>query len=237
VQLLHAGPAVEQPRQLVVPGVVREELKRIGLADSGAHNPLPGGGQELWDGGSLLFGPDDEPGPDHIEIHHRMVAATLSAPEPVCHDETASVAISVEVENLGPHGGYQGVGGLRLYHADGTELERDLVVQDPPVGHVQTLTVGADVDPEDLFNGDIVVWMDLETYHFNPETPAHNEGTQWEARDFEASYAFGTEGCDASIDLTKSVDVDEAEAGDTVEYTLIAENTGGVAHRRGDHRR
>lgn len=166
------------------------------------HEPLPGGGQTLWDGGTLVF-PADTEGAGGGELHYvnRVIAAQLIAARPTCDDGTAQITVQVHAQLDGPNPGVgKYYGGLRLYNSrTGEYFAYDPVAVEgakPQPGYAHTMSLTSQVLAQDLANGNILVWLALETY----ETPAPDRDPadgpkQWTTSDFQASYSYGTEGC------------------------------------------
>ncbi|MCF3960616.1 hypothetical protein [Streptomyces fuscigenes] len=126
-------------------------------------NTTAGQGAPLWAGGSLVLGPD--PACDHGSNSHRAVAATLAAGAAGATG-TVNLTASVHVHLDGPVAGVNGDGRLGLWDATtGTRLAYVSVVSSAPVGYDKILTVTAPVDAAALAAGQIVVSLDLETYH------------------------------------------------------------------------
>src|SRR5690606_5945865 len=165
------------------------------------HEPLPGGGQTLWDGGTLIF-PADTEGAGGGELHYvnRVIAAQLIAARPECDDGTAQITVQVHAQLDGPNPGVaKYYGGLRLYNQrTGEYFAYDPVAAEgakPQPGYAHTMSLTSQVLAHDLASGNILVWLALETY----ETPAPDRDPadgpkQWTTSDFRASYSYGTEG-------------------------------------------
>ncbi|MEW2066647.1 hypothetical protein [Streptomyces sp. NPDC007346] len=161
--------------------------------------PLPGGGQSLWDGGTLTF-PADTAGTGGTDKTHRAVAALLTAPLPVCDNGQVTVTASVDVENLGPSKGFITDGYLKLGLADGMILAVT-ASQETPAGAVRTLTVTAAIDSALLAAGQGAVYLDRETY---------DEGSQktWEARNFTWAVLDAPDPADCVVPFLRTVITD-----------------------------
>lgn len=184
--------------------------------------PPPGTGQILFDGGEIIFPQDWS---CSICQQYATVVASLQATEPACHDNTATVTISVQVENLGPTGGRVYSGALRLI-GDGAPADwvsRTLAspaTTNHPVGTARILSVTASVPADDLIAGRIYAELDLETIDSrNPKN--------WRADQFEATYAFDTSSCAAGITIEKSGSgPNPLSLNDPIDYTFLVTNTG-----------
>src|SRR5690606_25190938 len=169
-----------------------------------AHLSRDGGGQTLWDGQPLQFGPDPD-GQDECESGvrylYRDISAQLIAARPSCDDGTAQITVSVHVELQGDNpAGYTYFGGLRLYNARTEEwFASDLVTSPDPQhlqpGHQETLHLQAQVLAQDLADGNIYTYLALETWEDIPGGSGQFAPTEWTASDFQASYSYNTEGC------------------------------------------
>lgn len=163
-------------------------------------SPLAGGGQALWNGGSLSF-PQDTTAAGTCDPHGfqvlRGVAATLQAPRPSCDDGTVTITLSVRVTNNGPHAGAPNYNGsLRLHRTDtGERLALSPMLTATPAGAPRTLTATATVPADLLAAGQLVSVLDLETY----DSTGGNTGAAWTADQFTASYAYGITGCETQF--------------------------------------
>ncbi|MGW5925241.1 hypothetical protein ACWF2L_03205 [Streptomyces anulatus] len=123
-----------------------------------------GEGAAVWPGGSATLGPDPTCPGGQAEVLRtigvRLTAGSTAATEPV------PVTVSLRVTNNGPNPGRGGDGRFGLWDATtGTRLTYTAVASSAPVGHVQTLTLTANVPAAALAAGDIVAVLDLETFH------------------------------------------------------------------------
>lgn len=178
----------------------------------------PGGGAALWSGGAINFGPDVSTGPGITQVH-RFVAGTLQATPPTCTDGTVHLSLSVEAQNLGPGAACSGAGRFRLFRvSDGAVLSAGTPLFGTPVGDTEVLIIEADIPAADLTAGNVAVWLDVETFQTGaPCVPP--DGRQWQARNFTASYVYGTEGCETQFFRTILTDCETGETIATVDTT------------------
>ncbi|AIV35615.1 hypothetical protein [Streptomyces sp. CCM_MD2014] len=154
------------------------------LPAGGAHVALPGGGADLWSGGTLVFPADpDATAGDGSQVY-RSVAATLQADRPACDDGTATVTASVHVHLDGPTdaGGYPGA--FHLVDGSGTDIALDAPPTDTVSGYDGVLVVSGTVPAADLAAGTVTLVLSLETFQ--------SGGKAWTTDGFTADYVFGT---------------------------------------------
>lgn len=178
----------------------------------------PGGGGALWTGGVINFGPDAGGGPGITQVH-RYAAATLQAVPPSCTDGTVHVSLSVQVLNQGPGAGCSGAGRFRLYRvSDGAVLASGSPLFNTPAGATEHLTIEADVAAAELTAGNVAVWLDVETWQTGTCAPPDNK--VWQASNFTAAYAYGTDGCETQFLRTLVTDCQTGEILATVDTTV-----------------
>ncbi|MFG2927967.1 hypothetical protein [Streptomyces achromogenes] len=142
--------------------VVDDSVTTLGL---GRTNPdLPGSHAALWSGGALTYPADPNASAGDNGQVYRTAVGRITATPSNCQGATGTLTVSVRVTQNGPGAGVLQVGGLGLYRGT-TRIATDNVMQNAPVGHVETLTVSAPVTAADLASGDLYVALGLETFH------------------------------------------------------------------------
>lgn len=177
----------------------------------GAFAPLPGGGSDLWDGGTLEFPQEPDASAGDGEQIYRQVAGQITA-TPECGDR-GSVTVSVRVRNDGPSAGAGTTGGLRLLLGD--ELVGVVgVPTGAPVGYDEVLTATANsVTADDLAAGALVAEVWLETFHVNPKS--------WTVSEYTVDVDFGA--CETQFMRTRVTDCETGETLSTIDTTLDGE--------------
>ncbi|MEU4228297.1 hypothetical protein AB0F17_28720 [Nonomuraea sp. NPDC026600] len=203
-----------------IPTVTNLGTQFIANTSNAVFQQRPGGGGALWTGGQVNFGPDVDPVLPGISQLHRYASATVQATPPSCTDGTATLAFSVQVQNIGPGAGCSGVGRFRLFKiSDGSTLAAGSSPPiNTPVGVLYTLTINANVSAADLSAGNIAVWLDLETWQTAGCPPPDSKA--WQASNFTAAYAYGQEGCETQFFRTVVTDCETGETLATVDTTV-----------------
>lgn len=189
------------------------------ITASDPHNPgvgtepLPGGAQALWNGGTLTIPADSGPGPGHSSQHLRLFAATVQADRPVCDTGIATVTASIHVERTGPDPGFALVGSWNMWSA-GTHVSRARPVAHTPVGYSDVLTVSATVPAAVLAAGDVELVGYLETYH----GPNHAGG--WVVDAFTVNVEYDQAGCSTQIYAQVTTECDTGQVL-SISYTTL----------------
>lgn len=125
--------------------------------------PLPGSYTALWTGGALSFPADaDGSAGDGSQVYRAATGALAIAED--CDGGTATVAVSLQVENLGPGTGRATSGRLELWNGT-TRVGMSALLNNTPPNQPQTLTATADVTVEDIKAGQVTATLWLETFH------------------------------------------------------------------------
>ncbi|MFD0208934.1 hypothetical protein ACFVH9_07340 [Streptomyces hirsutus] len=179
-------------------------------------NQHPGGGQALWDGGTVTI-PARASGAGGCTPNQWLagLAATLQAPRPSCDSGTVTVTVSVAARNNGPAAAAVNyAGSLRIHRTDtGARLaDSGSALGGTPAGTVRTMTATAvNVPAALLAAGQIVVALDVESWD-----QTGNTGAAWLLSNFVAVYEFQQEGCETQF-LRRIVT--DCETGETVSVT------------------
>ncbi|PWI06526.1 hypothetical protein DIZ27_32820 [Streptomyces sp. NWU339] len=180
-------------------------------------NQHPGGGQALWDGGTVTI-PARASGAGSCTPNQWLtgVAARLQAERPSCDSGTVTITVAVAARNNGPSAtAVNYAGSIRLHRTDtgarlansGTDTLRSM-----PAGTVRTMTTTAVGVPAALLAaGQIVVALDVEAWD-----QTGNTGSAWLLSNFTASYEFQQDGCETQF-IRKIVT--DCETGETISVT------------------
>lgn len=175
-----------------------------------AFASLPDGGQDLWNGGTLVFPEDENASEGDGKQVYRTVGARITA-DPVCGD-SGTLKFSVQVRNDGPNPGVGTTGDLRLLR-NGKTMEVDWVAGSAPVDHEQTLTVSVPVTAGDLQSGDLLAALSLETYQDGPKS--------WTVDEF--TILVDWDGCETQFLRTLSTDCETGEVVSVSDTTFDGE--------------
>lgn len=140
---------------------------------------LPGGGQALWDGGTLIFPADPDGSAGDGGQVNRWVNATITAPAPACDDGTGTATVTISVDVTPDDWACGGFGFFGLYGPDGAIATTGPGLGDRgPSGAGRTIhrTVSGVVRSADLAAGRIVAWLNLRTYINNVTTQSNGQG-------------------------------------------------------------
>ncbi|MBL0777840.1 hypothetical protein G6541_11070 [Streptomyces albidoflavus] len=179
-------------------------------------NQHPGGGQPLWDGGTVTI-PARASGAGGCTPNQWLagLAATLQADRPTCDSGTVTITVAVAARNNGPSAAAANyAGSLRLHRTDtGARLaDSGSALGSTPAGTVRTLTATATGVPAALLAaGQVVVALDVESWD-----QTGNTGSAWELSNFTAVYEYQQDGCETRF-LRKIVT--DCETGQTVSVT------------------
>ncbi|MEW2066645.1 hypothetical protein [Streptomyces sp. NPDC007346] len=186
-------------------------------------NPLPGGGQPLWDGGSVIA-PAHSSGAGGCTLTQWLtgLAATLQADRPACDSGTVSLTVSVNALNQGPSASAVNyAGSLRLHRTDTGQRLADSgsILGGTPAGTARTMSATAvDIPAELLEAGQIVVALDVEAWD-----QTGNTGAAWALSEFTAEYEFQQDGCAQQFLRTVVTDCQTGETLTVVDTTLDGE--------------
>lgn len=163
------------------------------------------GAQALWDGGNLDLPPGTSPQPGTVGSVNSL-AATITAPRPVCDAGTARVTVSVAVQQTGPDDGCGPTGHLRLFNGT-TQTALTVLPPGTAAGWSAALTVEANVPAADLAAGRIAVAVALDAYDDSPTvcTPSPRR-TGWMLSAFTAAVEYDQAGCATQFLRTVTVD-------------------------------
>ncbi|MGA5340403.1 hypothetical protein ACPCK3_14770 [Streptomyces griseoincarnatus] len=173
----------------------------------------PGEGAPVWEGGSVVLGPDPACPTSGSGDTMRTIGVQLKAGSPTA---TAPVplTVSLRVTNNGPNPGVVGDGRFGLWNAaTGTRLTHVNVQNSAPVGHQQTLTLTANVPAAELAAGQIVAVLDVETYQGAGEKA-------WTVDQFEWSAEVPAAECETQFLRTVVTDCETGETVSTTDTTL-----------------
>ncbi|MGJ3558853.1 hypothetical protein ACR6C2_07690 [Streptomyces sp. INA 01156] len=179
-------------------------------------NQHPGGGQPLWDGGTVTI-PARISGALSCTPNQFLagLAARLQAPRPSCDSGTVTLTVAVAARNSGPSATAANyAGSLRIHRMDtGARLaDSGSALGSMPANTTRTLTATAVSVPAALLAaGQIVVALDVETWD-----QTGNTGAAWLLSNFTASYEFQQEGCETQF-LRRIVT--DCETGETLSVT------------------
>ncbi len=179
-------------------------------------NQHPGGGQTLWDGGTVTV-PARASGAGGCTPNQWLagLAASLQAPRPSCDSGTVTITVAVAARNNGPSATAANyAGGLRIHRADtGARLaDSGSALGTMPAGTVRTMSATAVSVPAALLAaGQIVVALDVEVWD-----QTGNTGSAWLLSNFVAAYEFQQAGCETQF-LRKIVS--DCETGETISVT------------------
>lgn len=141
---------------------------------------LAGGGQALWDGGTLAFPGDPDGSAGNGGQVNRWVNATLTAAAPGCDDGTGTATVTVSVDVTPDDWACGGFGYFAIFGPDGSSLANSGVGLGDrgPIGAGETLTrtLSAEVSAADLAAGRIVVWLNLRTFVSAVESQTNGQG-------------------------------------------------------------
>lgn len=170
--------------------------------------PLPGAYTALWGGGVLSFPaePDGAAG-DGVQIY-RAATGQLSLAE-TCEGGTATVTVSVRVENLGPGWGVANSGRMELWNG-AVFVAASQTLNSTRTGEPQTLSLTGQVPVDDIKAGLVTVVLWLETFHTAPKA--------WRADQFTVDAELG--GCAVQFLRTVTVDCETGEVLTTSDTTL-----------------
>ncbi|PSK57984.1 hypothetical protein B0E38_01829 [Streptomyces sp. 111WW2] len=180
-------------------------------------NAHPGGGQALWDGGTVTI-PARSNGTGSCTPNQWLagLAARLQADRPSCDSGTVTITVAVAARNNGPAATAANyAGSIRLHRTDtGARLADSgtLTLASMPAGTARTMTVTAvNVPAALLAAGQIVVALDVEAWD-----QTGNTGAAWLLSNFVAAYEFQQDGCETQF-LRRIVT--DCETGETVSVT------------------
>ncbi|MFJ6565600.1 hypothetical protein ACIQMV_38325 [Streptomyces sp. NPDC091412] len=181
-----------------------------------SHNTvLAGGGQALWGGGTLTFPAETSNAATGGPQVHRCIAGVLRPAAPACDDGTATVTVEVDVQNMGPNGGVLTCGRLRLLTADGTQLAFQSM-SSVGAGATRHLAVSAPVPSAVANAGELVAWIDVETW--DQASGSSTAPKSWQARNLVATIAYGQAGCQPPTQFLRTI-LTDCETGATVSQT------------------
>lgn len=185
---------------------------------TGHNATFTGDAQLLWDGGTLVIPPDPNNSATGQAQVHRCLAGVISAPAAACDDGTATVTATVTVRNTGPNATTLTSGRLRLLTTAGTQLANN-TISGVGVNATRTMTVTAPVTADQLTGGELVVWLDLETWDSSGSN-APPKG--WEAYGFAVTAEFGQAGCAPATPFVRTLvsDCDTGQVIVTADHTL-----------------
>ncbi|WP_457455665.1 hypothetical protein [Streptomyces sp. TE5632] len=180
-------------------------------------NAHPGGGQALWDGGTVAI-PARSSGAGSCTPNQWLtgLAARLQADRPSCDSGTVTVTVAIAARNNGPSATAANyAGSIRLHRTDtGARLadSGNTTLASMPANTARTMTVTAvNVPAALLAAGQIVVALDVEAWD-----QTGNTGAAWLLSNFVAAYEFQQEGCETQF-IRKIVT--DCETGATVSVT------------------
>lgn len=184
----------DAPGELPATGTSVTDDPAFGPINDGSIRPLPGGGQALWDGGTLVF-----PGVDGSSQIYDSVAGLIQADAPACPADTATVTVGVHVRQDGPFSGAGYSGQFALYDGD-TMVASQFVPVDAPPGWEGDLSLTAQVPSSDLAADNVRVVLTLET--------RHDGGKTWTTSAFTLDAVFNEVGGDCGVQFLRTLVTD-----------------------------